>query len=172
MNIRHKATSIRLLDFTSVPMRAFHMAWLAFFLCFFGWFGIAPLMPIIRTELHLTKEQVGNSAIAAVAITILVRVLMGWLCDRIGPRRAYTWLLVLGSLPVMGIGLAHDYRSFLFFRLAIGAIGASLRDYAVPHVGDVRSERGGDRKCHHGRVGESRRRCNAVRHAAARWAFS
>ena len=90
MNIRHKATSIRLLDFHSAPMRAFHMTWLAFFLCFFGWFGIAPLMPIIRTELHLTKEQVGNSAIAAVAITILVRMLMGWLCDRIGPRRAYT----------------------------------------------------------------------------------
>jgi NNP family nitrate/nitrite transporter-like MFS transporter len=126
MTIRHKATSIRLTDFRSVPMRAFHMTWLAFFLCFFGWFGIAPLMPIIRAELHLTKEQIGNSAIAAVAITILVRVLMGWLCDRIGPRRAYTWLLVLGALPVMGIGLAHDYRSFLFFRLAIGAIGASF----------------------------------------------
>ncbi len=126
MNIRHKATTIRLLDFHSAPMRAFHMAWLAFFLCFFGWFGLAPLMPIIRTELHLTKEQIGNSAIAAVAITILVRILMGWLCDRIGPRRAYTWLLVLGSLPVMGVGLAHDYRSFLFFRLAIGAIGASF----------------------------------------------
>ncbi len=126
MNIRHKATSIRLLDFHSIPMRAFHMAWIAFFLCFFGWFGIAPLMPIIRTELHLSKEQVGNSAIAAVAITILVRIAMGWLCDRIGPRRAFTWLLVLGSLPVMGIGLAHDYRSFLLFRLAIGAIGASF----------------------------------------------
>ena len=126
MNIRHKATAIRLLDFHSAPMRAFHMTWMAFFLCFFGWFGLAPLMPVIRAELHLTKEQVGNSAIAAVAITILVRILMGWLCDRIGPRRAYTWLLVLGSLPVMGVGLSHDYTSFLIFRLAIGAIGASF----------------------------------------------
>jgi NNP family nitrate/nitrite transporter-like MFS transporter len=126
MKIRNKATSIRLLDFTSTPMRAFHMAWLAFFLCFFGWFGIAPLMPIIRDELHLTKQQVGNSAIAAVAITILVRLLVGWLCDTIGPRRAYTWLLVLGSLPVMGVGLSHDYTSFLIFRLAIGGIGASF----------------------------------------------
>jgi|HubBroStandDraft_6_1064221.scaffolds.fasta_scaffold139674_3 NNP family nitrate/nitrite transporter-like MFS transporter len=126
MNIRNKATTIKLLDFHSAPMRAFHMAWLAFFLCFFGWFGIAPLMPIIRDELHLTKEQVGNSAIAAVAITILVRILMGWLCDRIGPRRAFTWLLVLGSVPVMAVGLAHDYKMFLVFRLAIGAIGASF----------------------------------------------
>lgn len=126
MNIRHKATQIRLLDFHSPPMRAFHMAWLAFFLCFFGWFGLAPLMPIIRDELHLTKQQVGNSMIASVAITILVRLLAGWLCDRIGPRRTYTWLLILGSLPVMGVGLAHDYTSFLMFRLAIGGIGASF----------------------------------------------
>ncbi len=126
MNIRHKATSIHLLDFHSVPMRAFHMTWIAFFLCFFGWFGLAPLMPVIRNELHLTKEQVGNSAIAAVAITILVRILMGWLCDRIGPRRAYTWLLILGSIPVMCVGLSHNYTSFLIFRLGIGGIGAAF----------------------------------------------
>jgi len=107
-------------------MRAFHMSWVAFFLCFFGWFGLAPLMPVIRGELHLSKEQIGNSAIAAVAITVVVRVLIGWLCDRIGPRRAYTWLLMLGSLPVMGVGLAHSYGSFVAFRLAIGAIGASF----------------------------------------------
>src|SRR4029077_11658771 len=56
----------------------------------------------------------------------LVRLLVGWLCDRIGPRRTYTWLLILGSLPVMGVGLAHDYTSFLMFRLAIGSIGASF----------------------------------------------
>lgn len=107
-------------------MRAFHMSWLAFFLCFFGWFGVAPLMPVIRQEFHLTKAQIGNLTIASVAITVLVRMLIGWFCDHIGPRRAYTWLLVLGSLPVMGVGLAHDYQTFLLFRLAIGAIGASF----------------------------------------------
>src|SRR3954453_20070338 len=126
MNLRNKANAIRLLDFRSAPMRAFHMTWLAFFLCFFGWFGLAPLMPVIRQELHLTKEQIGNSIIASVAITVLARAFIGWFCDRIGPRRAYTWLLILGSLPVMGVGLAHDYASFFVFRLAIGAIGASF----------------------------------------------
>lgn len=126
MIIRNKATRINLLDFHSAPMRAFHMTWLAFFLCFFGWFGLAPLMPIIRDELHLTKQQIGNSVIASVAITILVRLAVGWLCDRFGPRRTYTWLLVLGSVPVMCVGFAYDYTSFLLFRLAIGAIGASF----------------------------------------------
>jgi NNP family nitrate/nitrite transporter-like MFS transporter len=126
MNLRKKAVEIRLSDFKSAPMRAFHMSWVAFFLCFFGWFGVAPLMPVIREELHLTKAQVGDSAIAAVAITIIARMLAGWLCDRFGPRKAYTGMLILGSLPVMAIGLSHDYTSFLIFRLAIGAIGASF----------------------------------------------
>lgn len=126
MNIRNKATSIRLADFSSAPMRAFHMAWLAFFLCFFSWFGVAPLMPVIRNELHLTKAQTGNSIIASVALAVLGRLLMGWLCDRIGPRKAHTWLLILGSLPVMGIGLAHSYTTFLIFRLTIGMIGSSF----------------------------------------------
>jgi NNP family nitrate/nitrite transporter-like MFS transporter len=107
-------------------IRAFHMSWFAFFLCFFAWFGIAPLMKIVREELQLTQEQVGWCIIASVSITVLARLLVGWLCDRIGPRIAYTWLLVLGSLPVMGIGLAHDYTTFLVFRLMIGAIGASF----------------------------------------------
>jgi len=35
-------------------MRAFHMAWVAFFLCFFGWFGVVPLMAIIRDDLQLS----------------------------------------------------------------------------------------------------------------------
>ena len=126
MFLRNKATRIRLADFSSAPMRAFHMSWLAFFLCFFGWFGIAPLMPVIRPEFHLSKAQIGNLTIASVAITVLVRLFIGLLCDRIGPRRAYTWLLIVGSLPVMAVGFAHDYTTFLLFRLAIGAIGASF----------------------------------------------
>jgi NNP family nitrate/nitrite transporter-like MFS transporter len=126
MNIRDKATEIRLADFTSAPMRAFHMAWLAFFLCFFSWFGVAPLMPVIRDELHLTKAQTGNSIIASVALAVLGRLVMGWLCDRIGPRRTYAWLLILGAVPVMTIGLAHDYMTFLIFRLTIGIIGSSF----------------------------------------------
>ena len=121
-----KAVAIRLTDLHTPAMRTFHITWLAFFLCFFGWFGVAPLMAVIRDEFGLTKAQIGNTVIASVAITILARLLMGWLCDRIGPRRAYTGLLILGSLPVMGIGLAHDYTSFLVLRLAIGAIGASF----------------------------------------------
>ena len=121
-----KATRINLFDFRTRPMRAFHMAWFSFFLCFFAWFGIAPLMLIVRKELALTPTQVANTMIASVGITILARLLIGWLCDRIGPRIAYTVLLTLGSLPVMAIGLADSYETFLLARLGIGVIGASF----------------------------------------------
>ena len=45
------ATRIDLADFKSPAMRAFHVTWVAFFLCFFAWFAIAPLMPVVRAEL-------------------------------------------------------------------------------------------------------------------------
>ncbi len=102
------------------------MTWFAFFLCFFGWFGIAPMMAIVREELQLTKTQIGNIIIASVSVTILARLLIGWICDKVGPRLTYTWMLILGSIPVMGIGFAQSYESFLFFRLLIGVIGASF----------------------------------------------
>ncbi len=121
-----KANRIELFNFSSPSMRAFHMSWFAFFLCFFGWFGIAPLMVIIRDELGLSKVQIGNTIIASVAFTILARLVIGTLCDKLGPRLTYTWLLILGGFPVMGIGLAHSYESFLLFRLGIGLIGASF----------------------------------------------
>lgn len=121
-----RATRIRLLNFSTAPMRAFHLSWIAFFLSFVAWFGIAPLMAIVREDLKLTKAQIGNTVIASVAITIFARLLTGWLCDRFGPRRTYSALLTLGALPVMGIGHAHSYHSFLLFRLAIGLIGASF----------------------------------------------
>src|SRR5262249_5482365 len=65
-----RATRIRLLNFSAAPMRAFHLSWIGFFLSFVAWFGIAPLMAIVREDLKLTKAQIGNTVIASVAITI------------------------------------------------------------------------------------------------------
>jgi len=117
---------IKLFSLGSVQMRTFHLTWLMFFVCFFGWFGLAPLMPIIRGDLGLTKVQVGNTIIASVSSTIIARLLIGRCCDIWGPRLTAVWLLLIGSIPVLLVGLARDYTSFLLFRLAIGVIGASF----------------------------------------------
>ncbi len=124
--MKNQLTKLNIFSLKGVQMRTFHTTWLMFFVCFFGWFGLAPLMPTIRAELHLTKAQVGNTIIASVAATIIARLLIGKLCDTWGPRKTAVRLLLIGSIPVFFVGLAHDYTSFLLFRLAIGVIGASF----------------------------------------------
>jgi len=123
-----KATSLwrNFFNVRMVQIRTFHMTWFAFFAAFFAWFGIAPLMIIVRDELELTKSQVGWTIIASVSVTVFARFFIGWLCDRIGPRLSYTYLLIFGAFPVAGIGLADSFETFLFFRLLIGIIGASF----------------------------------------------
>lgn len=121
-----KATRINLFSFATPQMRAFHMTWIAFFVCFFAWFATAPLMPIIKGDLKLTNDQVYSITIAGVLATVLARCAIGPLCDKYGPRATYTALLALGSLPVFAIAFAWDYNSFLICRLFIGIIGASF----------------------------------------------
>ncbi len=117
---------LKILSLNGVQMRTFHITWLSFFVCFFGWFGLAPLMPAIGEDLGLTKSEVGNTIIAAVSATIIARLIIGRLCDTWGPRKTYTSLLLVCAVPVMLVGMAKDYASFLLFRLAIGVIGASF----------------------------------------------
>jgi len=124
--MENQLTKLNIFSIKGVQMRTFHITWLMFFVCFFGWFGLAPLMPTIRAELHLTKAQVGNTIIASVTATIIARLLIGKLCDAWGPRKTAIRLLVIGCVPVFLVGLAHDYTSFILFRLAIGVIGASF----------------------------------------------
>jgi len=117
---------LKILSLKGVQMRTFHLTWLMFFVCFFGWFGLAPLMPTIRQDLHLSKAQVGNLVIISVSTTILARLVIGRLCDTWGPRKTAVRLLLVGSLPVLLVGLSKDYSTFLLFRAAIGIIGASF----------------------------------------------
>jgi NNP family nitrate/nitrite transporter-like MFS transporter len=117
---------LKIFSLSGVQMKTFHITWLMFFVCFFGWFGLAPLMPTIRTDLGLTKAQVGNTIIASVSSTIIARLIIGRLCDSWGPRITAVRLLLLGSLPVLLVGLAKDYTTFRLFRLAMGIIGASF----------------------------------------------
>jgi NNP family nitrate/nitrite transporter-like MFS transporter len=121
-----KATRINLFSFATPQMRAFHLTWVAFFVCFFAWFATAPLMPIIKGDLNLTNDQVYSIGIAGVFATVLARFAIGPLTDKYGPRLIYTLLLFFGTIPVIGIAFAWDYTSFLVFRLLIGIIGASF----------------------------------------------
>ncbi|MGK6350001.1 MFS transporter [Parapedobacter sp. DT-150] len=117
---------LKFFSLKGVQMRTFHITWLMFFVCFFGWFGLAPLMPTIRDEMGLTKNEVGNLIIVSVSSTIIARLVIGRLCDVWGPRKTAVVMLLVGSIPVLLVGLARDYHLLLLFRAAIGVIGASF----------------------------------------------
>src|SRR5690606_12203462 len=122
-----KATRIDLLSLKTVHMRTFHLTWLAFFLCFFGWFAHAPLLPAtIGPDLDLSKSQKVTAFIGSVGITILARLMIGYLCDRVGPRKSYVALLIFGAFAVAGSSFAYCGEPYLLSRLCIGVIGASF----------------------------------------------
>ncbi|KAJ0411204.1 hypothetical protein ATCC90586_003843 [Pythium insidiosum] len=121
-----RATEIKLLSAARPHMRAFHFAWFSFFIAFFGWFSIPPLMPTIKTQLHLTSDQVANSNIASVASTIIGRLVAGPLCDRYGSRSVQAALLVLGALPVAAASLCTSYTGLVVVRFCIGFVGCSF----------------------------------------------
>jgi MFS transporter, NNP family, nitrate/nitrite transporter len=102
------ATRLSLLSMSSVPMRVLHLTWMIFFVCFFPWFAVAALMPLIRDELHLSKNQLANNVVA-VLVTISVVSIIGRMCDHYGARRAYSWLLSLGGVLVIGIAFVQTH---------------------------------------------------------------
>ncbi len=126
MNTATKATKLQLLNFKTIPTRTFWITSIAFFLCFFSWFGIVPFMPYVVKDLGMTPDQKWNSIILAVTGTVFARLLIGKLCDKYGPRLCYTWLLIIGALPVIAIGFVQTPLQFLICRLFIGFIGASF----------------------------------------------
>jgi NNP family nitrate/nitrite transporter-like MFS transporter len=107
-------------------MRAFHCAWWSFFIAFFMWFAISPLLPEIRQSLGLTKQEIWTSSIAGVGGTIFVRFLLGPLCDKFGARVSFALILCLGSIPTACIGLAKSAEGLTILRLFIGIVGGSF----------------------------------------------
>ena len=123
---QEKSTTLSLLNFKNVSTRTFWITSISFFLCFFSWFGIVPFMPDVVKDLGLTPDQKWNSIILAVSGTVFARLLIGKLCDKYGPRLCYTWLLIIGAIPVILCGLVQTPTQFLVCRLFIGFIGASF----------------------------------------------
>lgn len=126
MSTTSKATKLDLFNLKSKPIQTFWITSIAFFMCFFAWFGIVPFMPHVVKDLGMTPDQKWNSIILAVTGTVFARLLIGKLCDQYGPRLCYTWLLMLGAIPVITIGFVQTPTQFLVCRLFIGFIGASF----------------------------------------------
>ncbi|KVI09193.1 Major facilitator superfamily [Cynara cardunculus var. scolymus] len=116
----HKATQFRPLSLSSPHMRAFHLAWLSLFSCFFSTFSIPPLLPIIRQDLNLSPTDVGTAGIAAFAGSIISRLAMGPACDLFGPRLASATLSLVTAPILLSAAFISSPLSFILLRFFVG----------------------------------------------------
>ncbi|EME27860.1 MFS transporter, nitrate/nitrite transport [Galdieria sulphuraria] len=126
VNPASKATKINLLSIARPHMRAFHFAWLSFFLSFFAWFSIPPLVTTIEQFDHLSPGEKDNTDILASAGTVLARLIIGPLADEYGPRTMQLTTLTVFSIPVFLTGATFNYASLAVCRFFIGMVGAAF----------------------------------------------
>lgn len=116
---------INLLSFSG-NIRILHLSWIAFFISFVVWFNHAPLLASIRETFHLTDTQVKALLTLNVALTIPVRILVGMLVDKFGPRIMYAALLAVCGALCFFFAFATTYEMLAMARLLLGCVGASF----------------------------------------------
>jgi MFS transporter, NNP family, nitrate/nitrite transporter len=78
---------------------------------------------MIQEDLNLTKQEIWTSSIAGVGSTIVVRLLLGPLCDKYGARILYLIILCSSSIPAALTGLVNSATDLVILRFFIGIVG-------------------------------------------------
>lgn len=113
---------------------SFHLSWMSFMLAFFATFAAPPMMPIIRNDLDLTKQDIGGASIAAVTGAVFSRILLGAVCDSYGPRYGHGVLQLLCSAATFGIAAVSNAAGFIACRMCVRLLapGGAGRGPAAP----------------------------------------
>jgi len=134
---------INLFDFKSERIRTLHFTWFAFFISFYIWFNLAPLMDSIRDLLMtlLPPEVLAQSAeeqkkfvtqqlkvlmILNIALTIPARIAVGMLVDKFGPRIMYSLLLFISGILCILFATMDTFERLAMMRFLMGFVGAGF----------------------------------------------
>ncbi len=120
------STSLNLFALNKANIRILHFTWMAFFISFFVWFNMAPLIGTIRDSMGLSSQEVKILLILNLALTIPARVIVGMLVDKFGPRLTYSVLLISSGLLCFTFALAKDFQTLALTRFLLGFVGAGF----------------------------------------------
>jgi NNP family nitrate/nitrite transporter-like MFS transporter len=98
----------------------------AFFITFVVWFNHAPLLGLIAQSLNLSKEEIKTLLILNVALTIPARIFIGMATDQYGPRKTFSVLLFICSIPCAMFALSNSFEELALARFLLGFIGAGF----------------------------------------------
>jgi NNP family nitrate/nitrite transporter-like MFS transporter len=121
-----RAVDIPLYSAARPHMRGFHMAWLSFFVSFFVWFAMTPLLSEIGHSLDLSRKEIWTSSVLAVSSSAVTRMFMGPLNDKYGARWVMATTLVVVAIPTGLAGLVNSAASLYVVRLLIGMAGSAF----------------------------------------------
>jgi NNP family nitrate/nitrite transporter-like MFS transporter len=123
----HKSRTLPILNIKDKYGRTFHLSWIGFFVAFLSWFAFPPLIHgVIQENLQLTHAQIANSNIIALLATFVVRVIVGPLCDRYGPRYVMVGCLIAGAIPTALTPLVTNASGLIAIRFFVGILGATF----------------------------------------------
>lgn len=121
-----KALQIKLCSLKRPHMRAFHASWFSFFVAFFSWFAITPLLSEVQDTLGLSDREIWTSSLSGSASTIVFRILMGPACDKFGARLCMAAILLTSAIPTAMTGFVNTSVGLSVVRAFIGIAGSSF----------------------------------------------
>jgi MFS family permease len=107
------------------------------------WFGTldrqiaALLLPLLKTDLHLTDTQASLLVGLAFGLAFMVMSLpIGWLVDRVSRRLLLFCGVILWSVAAMASGLSRNFGQIFIARVLVGGSEATINPSAYSMLGD------------------------------------
>lgn len=95
---------------------------------------LVPLLPLIRNDFSLNYLQAGLLVSAYTITSGISQLPMGWVADRIGPRRMIVAGLTGVGLAALSISFTHTFAQMLPILIVMGIIAGAYHPSSISHL--------------------------------------